>query len=102
MRIAPLLALAASALLSACSADGAGPTSQPGDAARPGDGAAPGDAAAPSDAAAPGDLAWAGGLSCAATQTPPNGNPCPAVVGQHGMASFCFRPGWAGVTSVEV
>src|SRR5262249_11824712 len=53
---------------------------------------------------APGDGAGATGLGlrCSATTAPPSPNPCPAPPGGAGRVSFCFRPGWSGVTGVDV
>jgi hypothetical protein len=41
-------------------------------------------------------------LTCFATTAVPAPNPCPAPSGTSGMASFCYRPQWAGVTVVDV
>src|SRR5258708_1779506 len=42
------------------------------------------------------------GLSCALAKGNFAPNACPAPAGGSGKASFCFRPQWPGVTSVEV
>jgi hypothetical protein len=70
---------------------------------------APADAGTPTDAGpAPTDdnvpIGGAGlPLSCAALTAPPRAlNPCPAPAGGSGHVGFCFRPGWAGVTGVDV
>lgn len=54
---------------------------------------------ASADATADGASASPLGLTCAAAIAP---NPCPAPAGTAGQASFCFRPGWSGVTGVDV
>ncbi len=41
-------------------------------------------------------------FTCAATTQTFSPNPCPAPTGAAGEADFCFRPQWAGVTSVDV
>jgi hypothetical protein len=41
-------------------------------------------------------------LHCAATTSPIHPNPCPAPSAKSGKADFCYRPQWAGVTSVDV
>lgn len=41
-------------------------------------------------------------ISCVTTTTAFAPNDCPAITGTHGQASFCFRPQWPGVTSVDV
>ncbi|MDB4956058.1 MAG: hypothetical protein JWO36_3627 [Myxococcales bacterium] len=60
------------------------------------------DASQPSPDAAP-DAAKVGtplGLACSATAQSYTPNPCPAPTA--GKATFCFRPGWRGVTAVDV
>jgi hypothetical protein len=97
----------------ACAALAAAGCTTSGEIAPPDDGAAadlaapPADLAGPRDGGAPSDLAALpdGGvapLACAITQKPFAPNPCPPVVGQSGKASFCLRPGWPGVTGVDV
>jgi hypothetical protein len=55
------------------------------------------------DAGAPPDAGkTAISLTCAVSSSPPSPNPCPAVHGVSGMATFCYRPQWSGVTAVEV
>lgn len=106
MRPLLLAAIALASLVSACSGD-------PGDAAiDSGPGAdASGDAAPPSDAArsdaAPNDGGTDSALSSDgslpfACSPPAHPNPCPSPSGKSGEASFCYRPGWAGVTGVDV
>jgi hypothetical protein len=55
------------------------------------------------DTSAPPDAHVTGlAFTCFATTAVPAPNPCPAVTGQAGQASFCYRAQWAGVTSVDV
>src|SRR5215469_2493409 len=41
-------------------------------------------------------------LSCTTTTTAFAPSDCPAIVGTHGQATFCYRPQWPRVTSVSV
>jgi hypothetical protein len=51
---------------------------------------------------APADARSAFPLTCGVSHPPVTPNPCPAPSGTAGQVDFCFRPGWSGVTSVEV
>ena len=67
------------------------------------DGGGSGDGGVVGDGASGGD----GGvspivLSCTTTTTAFAPNDCPALTSTHGQASFCYRPQWPGVTSVDV
>jgi hypothetical protein len=97
----------ASPLALACSST-ASPGGVPSDGGSMGDGSdsAPADDGpngdgAPSDGGADAMPVGDGGLPFSCTP-PPHPNPCPAPSGKDGEASFCYRPGWAGVTSVDV
>lgn len=100
------LSFAFALFASACAgSDGTTPPDAGGSsdlAQSPGDAASVRDLAAPSDSAAAGDLAVNAAFSCAATLSPPAPSPCPAPIGKSGQVSFCFRAGFAGVTSVDV
>jgi hypothetical protein len=52
--------------------------------------------------AGPPDSSTALALTCSEITSPPNPGPCPALSGAAGKASFCFRAGWVGATSVDV
>jgi hypothetical protein len=66
----------------------------------------PGDAGSVTDAGTDSSPEGGGGgglsFACAATKSPATPNACPAPSGAAGQVSFCYRPQWAGVTSVDV
>jgi hypothetical protein len=79
-------------------ADQAAPT----DASVRVDGAQALDAASASDAGPSDDGATPLAFSCAATTKPLTNNPCPPMNATAGKVTFCFRPSFAGVTSVQL
>lgn len=104
LRLVAVLTWGASALVwNGCSGDALSvPSNETGGDAGTNEGGLSGDASVTDDG--PPQTTAEGGLpfACAATGAPIAPNPCPAVSGTAGHASFCFRPQWSGVTAVEV
>ncbi len=91
------------AACSGASNDSTGDSTSGGDSGAAGDGGS-----TTTDGSAGGDGGTTptgdGGIpfTCAETTAPISPNACPAIVGSHGHASFCYRPQWSGATGVDV